>query len=489
MYHARRCGIAAGISTEFVERTATSVTSKTESSSPLTYAGLHRSDFVEDLKAFLRIPSISAQAEHRHDIEAAAQWLQHQLLEAGFARAAVMPTSGHPVVMGEWLAAGPEAPTVLVYGHYDVQPPAPVEAWTSPPFEPTVRGDNLFARGASDDKGQTLIHVKAAEAFHATRGAPPVNLKFIAEGEEEIGSPSFDPFVRAHRDLLAADVAVISDTHILGPDLPSIVYALRGLAYMEIKVTGPDHDLHSGIYGGAVNNPINALCRMLAQLQGEDGRITVPGFYDAVRALGSDERQELARVPFDPASWLEETGVAEPWGEPGYTIIERTSARPTLDVNGIWGGYMEPGAKTVLPGTAHAKLSMRLVPDQTHAAIFALVRDHLLEIAPPSVSVEVRDLHGGEGAMVDRASPAMQAAFDAYAATFGVQPVFVREGGSIPVVATFQRELGIETVLMGFGLPDDRLHAPDEKLHLPTFHRGVETVIRFLDALGSVELT
>ena len=457
----------------------------TTTSSPLAYARQHRSQFVEDLKAFLRIPSISAQAEHRDNIEAAAQWLRNQLLQAGFHRATVMPTSGNPMVVGEWLAAGPEAPTVLVYGHYDVQPPEPLDAWTTPPFDPTVRGDNLYARGASDDKGQTLIHVKAADAFRATRGAPPVNLKFIAEGEEEIGSPSFDPFIRAHRDLLSADIALISDTHILGPDLPSIVYALRGLTYLEITVTGPDHDLHSGIYGGAVNNPINALSRMLAQLQDGDGRVTVPGFYDAVRDLAPDEREELSRIPFDLAAWLEETGVPEPWGEPDFTIIERTSARPTLDVNGIWGGYMEPGAKTVLPSTAHAKVSMRLVPDQAHASVFELVRDYLLEIAPPSVSVEVRDLHGGEGAIVDRTGPAMQAAFNAYAATFGVEPVFVREGGSIPVVATFQRELGIETVLMGFGLPDDHLHAPDEKFHLPTFYRGIETVIRFLEELGA----
>jgi acetylornithine deacetylase/succinyl-diaminopimelate desuccinylase-like protein len=462
------------------------MTSPSDASSPLAYARQHQSRFVEELKSFLRIPSVSAQAEHREDVVAAAEWLRRQLLQAGFERATLMPTSGNPMVMAEWLAAGPQAPTVLIYGHYDVQPAAPLDEWSTPPFDPTVRGENLYARGASDDKGQTLIHVKAAEAYHATHGAPPVNLKFIAEGEEEIGSPSFDPFVRAHRELLAADVVVISDTHILGPDLPSIVYALRGLAYLEIRVTGPDHDLHSGIYGGAVNNPINALCRMLARLQDEEGRITIPGFYDAVRALPPDERQELARIPFDRAAWLEETGVPEPWGEPHFSIIERTSARPTLDVNGIWGGYIEPGAKTVLPSTAHAKLSLRLVPDQTHGSVFSLVRDYLLEIAPPSVTVEVRDLHGGEGAIVDRASPAMRAAFTAYGAAFGVEPVFVREGGSIPVVATFQRELGIETVLMGFGLPDDRLHAPDEKVHLPTFHRGIETVIRFLNELGSL---
>lgn len=451
--------------------------------SPLIYARQHSQQFVEDLKVFLRIPSVSTQPAHRQDVEAAAQWLQRQLTAAGFEHAAVVPTPGHPMVVGTWMAAGPEAPTVLIYGHYDVQPPDPLAEWISPPFEPTVRGDNLYARGASDDKGQVLIHVKAAEAFRATWGAPPVNLKFIAEGEEEIGSPSFSPFVHDNRDLLAADVAVISDTHILGAELPSIVYALRGLAYLEVSVTGPDHDLHSGTYGGGVNNPLNALCRMLAQLQNEEGYVTVPGFYDAVRPLAPEERQELARIPFDVAAWMAETGVPELWGEPDYTIIERTSARPTLDINGIWGGYIEPGAKTVLPSKAHAKISMRLVPNQDPSEVYQLVRDYLLAIAPPSVSVEVRNLHGGEGAIVDRTSPAMRAASSAYAATFGVQPFFVREGGSIPVVATFQRELGIETVLMGFGLPDDRLHAPNEKFHLPTFHRGIETIIQFLGFL------
>ena len=450
---------------------------------PLTYAQTHHDKFLEELKVFLRIPSISTQAERKADIERAAMWLRNALLDVGFSRAAVMPTTGHPIVYAEWLAAGPDAPTVLVYGHYDVQPPDPVDLWRTPPFEPTVVGDDLFARGASDDKGQLFTHLKAAEAFRATAGAPPVNLKCIFEGEEEIGSPSFNPFVFAHTDLLAADVALISDTHILGMDTPTIVYALRGLAYLEVKVTGPDHDLHSGIYGGAVLNPINALCRMVAQLQDADGRITIPGFYDSVRDLDPDEREELAKLPFDHASWLEEAGVKADWGEPGYTVVERTSARPTLDVNGIWGGYIQPGAKTVLPSEAYAKISMRLVPDQTPKEIARLVADYLKQIAPPAVTVEVRDLHGGEGAIVRRDSPAMQAAFRAYAETFGVEPIFMREGGSIPVVATFQKALGIETILMGFGLPDDRLHSPNEKFHIPAFYKGIETVIRFLEGV------
>ncbi len=450
----------------------------------LAYARQNQERFLEELKEFLRIPSVSTQPERESDIQAAAVWLRDRFMAAGFTCADVMPTGGHPVVYAEWMTAGPDAPTVLVYGHYDVQPPDPLDEWESPPFEPTVRGDSLVARGASDDKGQLYIHVKAAEAFRHTMGAPPVNLKFLIEGEEEIGSPSFAPFVHAHRDLLAADVALISDTHILGEHQPSIVYALRGLAYLEIEVTGPSYDLHSGIYGGAVNNPINELCRMISRLQASDGDVLIPGFYDRVRDLSPGERQDLAKIPFDREAWLEEAGVATDWGEPDYTIIERASARPTLDVNGIWGGYIEPGAKTVLPSQACAKISMRLVPDQDPREIGRLVADYLQSIAPPSVLVKVKELHGGEGAIVDRDSAAMRAAFKAYSETFGVDPVFVREGGSIPVVAMFQRELGIETVLMGFGLPDDRLHSPNEKLHIPNFHRGIETVIRFLGAFG-----
>lgn len=451
---------------------------------PIDYAKQHRDGFLAELIEFLRIPSVSTQPAHQADVAAAATWLRDRFLEAGFPRAQVMPTAGHPVVYAEWLAAGPGVPTVLVYGHYDVQPPDPLDAWRSPPFEPEIRGVDLYARGASDDKGQVHIHVKTAEAFHQTLGRPPVNIKCLIEGEEEMGSPSLNPFVQSHRELLSADVAVISDTHILGREQPSIVYALRGLAYLEIEVTGPDHDLHSGIYGGAVNNPLNELCRIVARLQDASGRITIPGFYDQVRDLDADERVELAKIPFQRESWLAEAGVTTDWGELSFSIIERTTARPTLDVHGIWGGYMEPGAKTVLPRAAHAKVSMRLVPDQDPGEISTLVRDYVTSIAPPSVSVKVNDLHGGQGAIIDRDHPAMRAAYCAYRETFGVAPIFVREGGSIPVVAELQRELGIQTVLMGFGLPDDRLHSPNEKLTLSMYDRGIETVIRFLEILG-----
>jgi acetylornithine deacetylase/succinyl-diaminopimelate desuccinylase-like protein len=452
----------------------------------LNYARSHRDEYLAELKAFLQIPSVSTQAEHESDIEQAAAWLRNRLWEAGLSEAAVMATSGHPIVYGAWLGAGPEAPTILIYGHYDVQPPDPLDLWETPPFEPTVVGDDIFARGASDDKGQLYTHVKAIEAFSKAQGGLPVNVKCIFEGEEECGSPSLEPFIRGRRELLEADVAVISDTGFIHQGVPTIVYGLRGLAYLEVEVTGPDHDLHSGLYGGAVLNPINALCAILAQLQDENGRITVPGFYDNVRELSTEERAELAEMPFDRDEWLEEAGVASDWGEPDYTVTERVTARPTLDVNGIWGGYTEPGAKTVLPSKASAKISMRLVPDQDPERIAQLVSGHIEELAPEAVDVAVSALHGGEPAIVDRDSPMMEAASRAYEEAFGQAPLLVRRGGSIPVVADFQSILGIETVLMGFGLPDDRLHSPNEKFHLPNFYKGIETSINFMSFLGEL---
>ena len=452
----------------------------------LDYARSHRDAFLNELEAFLRIPSVSTQPEHEPDIRQAAQWLRDRLLEAGFSEAEVMPTAGHPIVYGAWMGAGDQAPTILIYGHYDVQPPDPLELWETPPFEPTIVGDDVFARGASDDKGQLYTHVKAVEAFNETQGQLPVNVKCIFEGEEESGSPSLEPFIRQHQDLLAADVALISDTGFMAKGVPSIVYGLRGLTYLEVELTGPDHDLHSGVYGGAVLNPINALCRIIGQLQEPSGHIAVPGFYDDVHPLSDEERAEMAQLPFEREAWLEEAGVTTDWGEPGYTIIERTTARPTLDVNGIWGGYIEPGAKTVLPSKAFAKLSMRLVPDQDPERIAELVGRAIRELAPEAVDVEIRSLHGGEPAIVDRDSPMMEAASRAYAEAFGKEPLLVRRGGSIPVVAKFQSILGLETILMGFGLPDDRLHSPNEKFHLPNFYRGIETSIHFMSVLGEL---
>jgi acetylornithine deacetylase/succinyl-diaminopimelate desuccinylase-like protein len=450
----------------------------------LNYARSHHNACLLELEEFLRIPSVSTQTRHQADVERAAAWLQDKLRAAGFPVAEIMPTSGHPIVYGEWMDAGRHAPLVLIYGHYDVQPPDPLDLWHTPPFEPTIIGDDIFARGASDDKGQLYAHIKALQAFGETGGAPPVNVKCIFEGEEECGSPNLEPFICQHKDLLAADLAVISDTGMLGPETPSIVYGLRGLTYVEVEVTGPDHDLHSGIYGGAVLNPINALCGMITQLHDQNGRIAIPGFYDNVVEPSEEERAELAAVPFERREWLEEAGVRVDWGEPDYTIPERTSIRPTLDANGIWGGYTEPGAKTVLPSKAFAKISTRLVPNQDPTRILGLIREHLMASAPPAVDVQVRALGAGEPALVDRHSPAMQAASRAYALAFGKEPVMVRRGGSIPVVAAFQRILGIETVLMGFGLPDDRLHSPNEKFHLPNFYRGIETIIHFMKSLG-----
>jgi len=450
----------------------------------LQYARAERARFLSELKEFLSIPSISTQAEYVQSMRRAASWLSSKLLEAGFPRSEVLPTRGHPVVYAEWLAAGPAALTVLVYGHYDVQPPDPVELWRTPPFEPTVVGDDLFARGSSDDKGQLYIHVKAVEAIRETAGAPVVNIKCLFEGEEEMGSPNLRGFIQQNAELLAADVAVISDSHILDKETPAIVYGLRGIAYLEIEVTGPAADLHSGIYGGAVHNPINALCSMIASLHDRQGRVAIPGFYDRVRKLEEKERAEIADIPFDREAWLREARVGTDWGEPGFTIIERTTTRPTLDVNGIWGGYIQPGVKTVLPGKAYAKISMRLVLDQQPAEIHQLIKQHFQAVAPAAVSVELRELGSADAAAVRRDSPAMKAAVRAYAAGFGTDPIFVRSGGGIPVVSILKKELRIDTVLMGFGLPDDNLHAPNEKIHLPNFYRGIETVIHFLEFLA-----
>jgi acetylornithine deacetylase/succinyl-diaminopimelate desuccinylase-like protein len=453
----------------------------------IEYARAHRIQFIEELVEFLRIPSVSAQPEHEQDIERAAHWLCHKLTSAGFPSANVVPSGGHPIVVGEWLAAGPQAPTLLIYGHYDVQPPDPLEQWHTAPFGPRIVGEDVFARGASDDKGQAYVYVKAIEAFSKTRGAPPVNVKCVFEGEEEIGSSHLEPFLRQHAGELAADVAAVSDTHILGKDLPCIVYALRGIACVELEVTGPDHDLHSGIYGGAVHNPLNGLCRIVSRLHDDQGRVAIPGFYDRVRPLDAEERASLGRVPFDRAAWCAEAGVSAEWGESGYSIVERTSARPTLDLNGIWGGYTGVGAKTVLPSKAFAKLSMRLVPEQDPSEVVELLRAYLTEITPPELSLALKTLHSGDGAVVARDSPALQAAARAYAQGFGKSPVFVREGGSIPVVAMFKKVLGLDTVLMGFGLPDDRLHSPNEKFHLPNFAKGIETVIHFMSHLSETE--
>ena len=449
---------------------------------PLEYVRADREAALARLVEFLRIPSVSTVPERAADVGRAAEWAAERMRGVGLAGVRIDPTDRHPVVYGEWLGA-PGAPTVLIYSHYDVQPPDPLELWTTPPFEPTVRGGELFARGSSDDKGQGLIHLEAINAYLKTEGRLPVNVKVMIEGEEEIGSPNLEGWIRGHQAELAADVALVSDTSIVAPGQPSLVYGLRGLAYFEVEVTGPVRDLHSGQFGGAVANPIHALAEMIARLHDAGGRITIPGFYDRVRTLGDDERAALASVPFDLDAFKRSTGQAGGWGEAEYSILERLGARPSLDANGIWGGWMGAGAKTVLPAKASAKISMRLVPDQEPDEIERLFTQHFHDLAPKGVSVAVRSLHGGWPALVDRNLPAMRAGAVAYEQGFGRAPVFTREGGTIPVVATFQQVLGIPTVLMGFGLPDDNLHSPDEKFRVEHFHRGIETVISFFAAL------
>lgn len=452
---------------------------------PLSYAAQHQSANLEELLEFLRIPSISTQPDHSEEVAAAADWLAEAMGAAGLENVEVIPTDGHPLVYGDNLNAGPEAPTVLIYGHYDVQPADPLELWESPPFEPEVRDDYLYARGAADDKGQLYIHVKAIEAFVKGGEGLPVNVKVLAEGEEEIGGPSLAAFIPQQSELLSADVAVVSDTPMLGPNEPAIVYGLRGLAYMLVDVYGPKRDLHSGHYGGAVKNPINALAHIIARLQDEEGRVLIPGFYDDVRTLDDEERRILNELPLDEKQWAEAIGVPEPWGEADYTVVERVGARPSLDVNGIVGGYTGEGGKTVLPAHAHAKISMRLVPDQDPARIAEGFRRYVLEIAPPEVRVEVRSTGSGSPASIsDFETDAVRAAIDAYDEVYRQKPVLMREGGSIPVVGQLQTHLGLETVLMGFSTPDAQIHAPNERFYLPNFYRGIETVIHFLHSYG-----
>lgn len=447
---------------------------------PLSYAQANRARSLDELIQFLKIPSISTQPAHRNDVAAAAAWLAGAMTRAGLENVRVIETAGHPLVYADWLHAGPEAPTVLLYGHYDVQPAEPFELWQTPPFDPVVRDDYLLARGASDDKGQAYIHVKAVEAYLQTEGRLPVNVKFIVEGEEESGGRNLAAFIPQQQALLAADIALVSDTAILAPDQPAIVYGLRGMCYVLLDLYGPRRDLHSGSYGGGINNPLNVLGRIMARLQDDDGRVLVPGFYDRVRPLSAAERALLAQLPFDEAAWLAETGAGAAWGDPDFTLVERLGARPTLDFHGLNGGYTGDGSKTVLPAHVHAKFSMRLVPDQDPREIGQLVETFLRGLLPPGIRMEM-SVHGAPASITDVTIPAMQAAATAYEASFGKAPVFMREGGSIPVVGQFQKHLGLETVLMGFGLRDDRIHSPNERFYLPNFYRGIDTCIRFLE--------
>ncbi len=447
------------------------------------FAKENQQRFLSELVDLLSIPSISTLPAHQGDIRRAAEWLVAQLSGLGF-EARLYETPGHPVVFGSWLGAGSEAPTVLIYGHYDVQPVEPLHEWISEPFVPVVRDGKLYARGAGDDKGQFYAHIKAVESLLAANGRLPVNLKFVIEGEEENGSKNLEPFIRTHSDLLAADVVLVSDTHSRSLEQPTMVYALRGMSYMEIEVTGPRQDLHSGTYGGMVHNPAQALCEIIAALHDEHGTITVSGFYDRVRHLDEEERAELNRLPYTEDMLRAETGVPAAWGEPAYRLHERTGARPTLEVNGLVSGWTGEGAKTVLPARALAKVSCRLVADQDPIEIFELVRDYVAAITPPTVRSEVRLLHYGYPVITERQSEAMAAAMAAYEEGWGAAPAFTREGGSIPIIVEFQRYLKAPVVLMGFGLPDDGAHAPNEKFTLECFWRGISTSISFLERIG-----
>ncbi len=443
----------------------------------LTYAQRNRENSLEDLKEILRIPSVSTDAQKKPDMLRAVNWLKEKLKSLGMEHIEIFETPKHPILYADRLHAE-NAPTVLIYGHYDVQPPDPLKLWESPPFEPTQRGESLYARGASDMKGQVIATLSAIEAI-VGGGKIPVNLKFLLEGEEEIGSPSLAGFMKSHRELLAADFCLNPDAGILGKELPSITYALRGLAYFEIRMEGPAYDLHSGSFGGVVRNPANTLMKLIGEMIDSEGRITLPGFYDKVRPLDEDERKELARLPMKDDFFLEKTGSSALWGEKGFTAVERAGARPTLDVNGMLAGFTGEGAKTILPAKAMAKISMRLVPDQTPADVYSQLKQYMEENAPAGVRWEIKKEHGGNPSISRRDTTAVKALIEAFERVWDKKPLFKREGGSIPVVGEMQKILGIESVLTGFGLPDDHIHSPNEKLDIPTWYRGIETLIHF----------
>ena len=452
--------------------------------SPLaTYVKENQQRWLGQLEEVLRIPSISTEPARRPDVARAAEWVKERLRAAGCTRAEVVPTEGHPVVYGEWLGA-PGKPTALVYGHYDVQPVDPIAEWDTPPFEPTIRNGRIYARGASDDKGQFLIHINALEAHLRATGTCPINVKFVIEGEEEIGSEHLAPFLRAHKPMLKCNTVVVSDTAMFARGVPAICHGLRGLTYLQIDVRGTSSDLHSGTYGGGVINPAFALVQMLAQLKDASGKIRVPGFYDKVRKLTKAERKAYASLPHNDLKFKKSIAAPELFGEPGFTTLERTWARPSLDINGIWGGFMGEGAKTVIPAEAHAKISSRLVPNQTSKEIARKIESFLKKIAPKAVKVKVRELHGAEPWLAETDHPALEAAGRAVKRAFGKVPVFMREGGSIPVITDFDRMLGVPAVLLGIGLHDDNLHAPNEKLDLDNFYRGNEAAAYLMEELA-----
>ena len=443
----------------------------------LDYIEDNRDKFLEELFNLIRIPSISADSKYKKDVRNAAEYIRDKLLEAGADLARVEDTAGHPIVYGEKIL-DPSLPTLLVYGHYDVQPADPVELWETPPFEPTIRNGKIYARGSCDDKGQLYMHVKAFETMMKT-STLTCNVKFIIEGEEEVGSNNLELYIRDNKDKLAADVVLISDTDILSNETPSITTGLRGLSYLEVEVTGPNRDLHSGMYGGAVDNPINVLCQMITSLKDGQGRITIPGFYDKVIEYSQADRNRFAKAPFNLEKYKKALDIGDVNGEEGYSTIERVGIRPSIDVNGIWGGYTGEGAKTVLPSKAHAKISMRLVPDQHSKEITRMFIDHFKSIAPKTVKVKISPHHGGEPAVTPTDSIAFKAASEAFLEGWGKNPIPTMEGGSIPIVSLFDKILGLNTILLGFGLKEDAIHSPNESYGLFNFYKGIETIILF----------
>ncbi len=428
--------------------------------------------YEEELCELLRIPSISADSAHAADVRKAAGWVADRFKKLNF-ETEIVETAGHPIVLADSPEV-PGAPTVMVYGHYDVQPPDPLDEWTSPPFEPTRRNGNIYARGATDDKGQMLTHIMSADAWMESAGKLPVNVKYLIEGEEEVGSAHLEQFIVDNKQRLKCECVVVSDSSQFAPGQPAITYGLKGLAYFELRLTGPKQDLHSGSFGGAVTNPANALCRMLAALWGEDGRVQIDGFYDDVQSLSEDERTQFSELPFSESEFKSQIGVEALSGEQGYSTLERKWARPTYDINGMWSGYQGEGAKTVLPAKAGAKFSFRLVPDQEPAKIAAALRTKLESLCPPGIKMELHEFHSAHGVVVPLESPYMRAATAAIESGFGRAPVFIREGGSIPVVNTFKEVLGVDTLLLGWGQNDDNTHSPNEKFNLADFHRGIK---------------
>ncbi|REJ71813.1 MAG: dipeptidase [Planctomycetota bacterium] len=447
-----------------------------------TYLTEHADRFVDELIDLLSIPSVSAQPAHAGDVQRAAEWVCDQFSSAGLA-GEIIPTDGYPIVYAEWTGAE-GAPTALVYGHYDVQPPDPLDQWVTPPFEPTVRDGRLYARGATDDKGQMFTHVKAVEAWLKTAGRLPVNVKFVIEGEEEVGSNNLDRFLEDNRERCRCDVAVISDTSQYGPDTPAITYGLRGIMACEVTLKGPKQDLHSGVFGGSVANPANALARLIAALHDDEGRVRIPGFYDDVVPLTDEERRNFANLPFDEASYRESLGVNEVFGEHGFTTLERRWARPTCDVNGMISGYTGEGPKTIVPAQATAKITCRLVPDQDPKALTGSLRSFLKERLLPGLTIDFVDQHGAPAVVCDLHSPYMQAARQAIQAGFGTPPVMIREGGSIPVAGSFKEILGVDTLLLGWGQNSDNLHSPNESFRLVDFHHGLAASAHLWAALA-----